>query len=180
VSGDELFNRDELMHGSPTRVRRARALVYLIEGEAARSADQRAAMSLNMPMDGGMTLSMLMSDDEELMRRRLPGEADAAFVESFRNARRSTAGPSVRSLNNTTHAWSVLVPEDPALRAEVLHQLSLRQVLPRNRARSIAKVFGVDDPAFAATYQRIVGSDVSTAFGDDVGLLSKLRARLGR
>jgi hypothetical protein len=83
-------------------------------------------------------------------------------------------------LNNTTHAWKPLIPEDASLRAEVLHQLSLRHGLARNKSRSIAKAFGADDPAFAATYQRIVGADLSTAFGDDVGWLSKVTARFRR
>lgn len=180
MTGDELFNRDEVLHGSVSRVRRARALVYLIEAEAARTADKNAVLTLATPMDGGITLAMLSSSDEELMRRQLPGEADEAFVESFRNARRPSSDPAVRTLERTTHAWKVLVPTDVPLRCEVLHQLSLRHELPRNKTRSIAKAFGTDADGFADTYRQTVGESVDTVFGPDAGVLAKLKSRFAR
>ena len=180
MSGDELFSRDEVVSGSLSRVRRARALLYLIESEASRTADKNAVLTMVTPMAGGVTMSMLVAGDDELMRRQLPGEADAAFVESFRNARRPSSDPTVRTLDRTTNAWKMLVPADLPLRCELLHQMSLRHELPRNRTRSIAKVFEADTPEFAAAYRKTVGEDVETVFGPDVGLLAGLKARFGR
>ena len=176
---DDMFSRDEVQGGSLGRVRRARALVYLIEQEATRSRDRQVALTSSAMPDSGLSLMSVTEADPELMRRSLPGEADAAFVESFRNARRHADAGRVRSLNHSVAAWKVLVPEQLELRAEVLHQLSLRHALPVNRCTSLASAFGVGTPEFDGAYLAVTGEPVSTAFSAPTGLLASLRSRFG-
>ncbi|MFZ9629109.1 MAG: hypothetical protein ACO3C1_07125 [Ilumatobacteraceae bacterium] len=176
---DDMFSRDEVQGGSVGRVRRARALVYLIEQEATRSRDRKVALTSSAMPDAGLTLSSVTEADPELMRRSLPGEADAAFIESFRNARRHAHAGRVRSLDANVASWKVLVPEDIELRAEVLHQLSIRHGLPVNRTRSLASAFGVGTAEFDAAYLRVTGSPVASAFSAPTGVLAALRARFG-
>jgi hypothetical protein len=71
----------------------------------------------------------------------------------------------------------VLVPEDPALRAEVLHQMSVRHELPVNRAKRLAKVFGVGTAEFDGAYRSTVGADVETVFGPATGIFARFRSK---
>lgn len=159
-------------------MRRARALLYLIEQESARTVQKRSNnMAISMaPIEAGMFVALL-EDDPETMRRSLPGEADAAFIESFRNARRTAAPAHSRGLASTAPEWKVLLPDNLGLRAEVLHQMSLRHELPANKAKPIMKVFGVGTTEFDEAYLKQIGSDVSTAFAADAGWLASLRRR---
>ncbi|MFM7685030.1 MAG: hypothetical protein ACKPDI_03775 [Actinomycetota bacterium] len=168
MTEDGLFSRDEILGGGFSRVRRARAVVFLIEQEARRVRDQRAALATSSP-EAGMMLSALVSADPETMRGSLPGEGDDAFIESFRNARRAGSGPLARALANTVDAWKVLLPDDLALRAEVLHQMGQRHALPRNRVEHLATTFGVGTPDFDAAYQRVASESVDTAFAAPMG-----------
>ena len=173
---DELFSREEIQGGGLSRPRRARSLLYLIEQEAQRVKDRRAAMVTAAP-EAGVMLNLLWNADGELLRRDLPGEADAAFIESFRNARRNTAGAETRALDSTASSWKVLLPDELPLRAQVLHQMSLRHDLPRNKAKHIATAFGVGTAAFDEAYQTAVGKPVDTAFSEEQGLFASLRGK---
>ena len=51
---DELFSREEIQGGGLSRPRRARSLLYLIEQEAQRVKDRRAAMVTAAPEAGVM------------------------------------------------------------------------------------------------------------------------------
>jgi hypothetical protein len=172
-----MFSKDEVRSGALGRVRRARALVYLIEQEAVRSRDRRVALASSAMPETSLALMTMVEADPELMRRDLPGEADAAFVESFRNARRHASNGPVRSIEANSSHWAVLIPENLELRAEVLHQLALRHEMPVNKSTSIARTFGVGTPDFDAAYLAVTGSPVDTAFSAPTGLLARLRSR---
>jgi hypothetical protein len=174
VSDDELFSREEILSGGFSRVRRARALLYLIEQEADRVAAKRANITA-ASMDASFGFVML--GDEQTMRGDLPGEKDAAFIESFRNARRHAYPATVKALASNAYAWKVLLPDDLALRAEVLHQMALRHEMPANKSKPIATTFGVGTPEFDDAYRTTVGDEVSTAFAPDTGLLASWKRR---
>jgi hypothetical protein len=176
---DELFSREEVMAGGTWRTRRARALLYLIEQEASRLVQKRSNnMAISMaPMESAGMVAAMLDNDPETMRRRLPGESDAAYIESFRNARRNASPAQARGLAETASSWKVLLPDNLGLSAEVLHQMSLRHALPANRAKPIMKVFGVGTPEFDQAYLSQVGSEVGTAFAPDAGWLAGLRRR---
>ena len=156
---------------------RARALLYLIEQEAQRQSDQRAIVATAAPEAGSM-LAAIYTADPETMRSPLPGEADEAFLESFRNARRASMGADTRGLCQSIDDWKVLLPDDQLLRAEVLHQMSIRHQLPANRTQALAAAFGVGNAKFDTAYQTVAGKPASSAFGANVGLIGWWR--LGR
>ncbi len=176
MSDDGLFSREEIQQGGLSRVRRARALLYLIEQEARRIRDQRAVLATSAP-EAGLLLSALHSADPETMRRSLPGEADDAFIESFRNARRAATGPEVRALAGTVDNWKVLLPADLSLRAEVLHQMASRYAMPSNRVSQLAEAFGVGTAEFDAEYQKVAGQPVASAFSAPVSWFAWWSAR---
>jgi hypothetical protein len=175
---DELFTRDEIQSGGVSRVRRARALVYLIEQESSRSRDRQSIIIASAASTASMSMvDSILTGDLETMRGGLPGEQDAAFVESFRNARRVTSPAQFKALAAHVDNWKVLVPNNVQLRAELLHQLSLRHSLASNKATGIAKVFGVGTPEFDAAYLAVTGSDVSTAFTESTGFFSRFKRK---
>jgi hypothetical protein len=182
VDDDELFSRQEVLGGGLSRVRRARALLYLIEQEAARISDKRATITATatLPIEAGLSFNALAFGDAETMREALPGEQDEAFIQSFRNARRGAPSAHSKVLAATTSAWKVLVPEDVELRAEVLHQMTLRHALPRNKSESIRKAFGVGTPEFDQAYSATVGESVDSVWGEDAGVMASLRRRFGK
>lgn len=173
---DELFTRDEVQSGSVSRIRRARALVFLIEQEAARMSDRQSLMiaSAHSP-DAGSLYDVIATGDIEIMRGGLPGESDEAFIQSFRNARRHTSRTGFKTIANRVDSWKVLIPENLSLRAELLHQLSLRYSLVRTKSKAIMKAFGVGTPEFDAAYLAVAGSDVSTAFTEPTGFFSRFK-----
>ncbi len=175
---DELFTRDEVQSGGVSRVRRARALVYLIEQESSRSRDRQTIIIASAASTASMSMvDSILTGDLETMRGGLPGEQDAAFVESFRNARRITNPAQFKSLATHVGNWKVLVPDNLPLRAELLHQLSLRHSLAINKSKGIAAAFGVGTPEFDAAYQTVTGSDVSTAFTEPAGLFARFKRK---
>lgn len=182
MDDNELFSREEVLGGGLSRVRRARALLYLIEQEAARISDKRATITATatLPIEAGLSFNALAFGDAETMREALPGEQDEAFIQSFRNARRNAAAAHSKVLASTASAWKVLVPDDVVLRAEVLHQMTLRHSLPRNKSESIAKAFGVGTAEFDTAYLDSVGEPVDTVWGEDAGMMASLRRRFGK
>lgn len=175
---DELFTRDEVQSGGVSRIRRARALVFLIEQESSRSRDRQTIIIASAASPDSVTMvDSILTGDLETMRGGLPGEQDAAFIESFRNARRVTSPAAFKALASHVGNWKVLIPDNLPLRAELLHQLSLRHSLAINKSKAIAAAFGVGTPEFDQEYLDVTGSDVSTAFTEPTGLFARFKRK---
>jgi len=184
ADGGDLFSRDEILGGRSAANadnRRARSVVYLIEQEAQRSGDMATGMAAAgsaAAAMGGATIDLESLLDAEARRGELPGEADEAFVESFRAARRGTSGPNLRRLNKQAKAWRMLVPQRADLRARVLDMLSQRYELTTRNASAILANLGADDPGFAETFARVAGRPLDEAVRPaSGGLLGRLRRR---
>jgi hypothetical protein len=182
-SGD-LFSRDEILaggSGAGRDTRRARAIVYLIEQEAQRAGDRQAGITAAGAAASAMAGSPLRLDDlldAEAQRGDLPGEADEAYLESFRAARRHASSPELRRLEREADHWAPLVPERTDLRARVLDLLAQRYELTTRNARRILATFGAADPAFADTFARTCGRSLDEAVPTPPGgLLSRFRRR---
>lgn len=176
---DAMFSRDEILGGALSRVRRARACLYLIEQEASRQRERRwrvMTVATAAPEFGPIGLEFILGDDET-MRGPLPGEADTAYVESFRNARRTASPVDARTLNRTVDSWQVLVPSDVPLRAEVLHQMSIRHELPANHCRQILTAFGVGSTEFDAAFESVADRPVASITGPSSSRFGWLRRR---
>lgn len=177
---DELFTRDEILGGGLGRGRRARALLVLIEQEASRAADRaRYATALASPEALAMA-DVIVKADPEVMRGPLPGEAGAAYVESFRSLRRHAHAPEIKEIERSTDTWRVLLPEDVKLRAAVFHELAQKYELIRARIPKVCSAFGVDDPAFATAYEKTARRSLDETFVADHGAGARLRKLFGR
>lgn len=181
TADDGLFSREEVLSGAASAgdVRRARAVVYLIEQEATRAADRRRAISATaMTIDRGAFLSIDQILDPEALRGPLPGEADEAYIESFRAARRESTDAGLKLIERHTEDWLPLVPPRLDLRARTFDLLSRRYDLDRRRCSRLCAAFGVDDPAFAAAYERVARRPLDEAFvASKGGFLGRLRRR---
>jgi len=180
----DLFSRDEILgggSGAGRDTRRARAIVYLIEQEAQRSADRQQGLAAAGAAASAMAGSPLRLDellDPEARRGELPGEADEAYIESFRAARRHAASPELKRLDRQAEHWAPLVPERADLRARVLDLLAQRYELTTRNAHRVLAALGADDPAFAEVYARTCGRPLDEAVPTPSGgLLSRFRRR---
>ena len=178
----DLFSRDEILgggSGAGRDTRRARAIVYLIEQEAQRSGDRQTGIAAAGAAASAMAGSPLRLDDlldPEAQRGELPGEADEAFIESFRAARRHAASPELKRLERQADQWAALVPERADLRARVLDLLAQRYELTTRNARRLLAAFGAGDPGFAETFARTCGRTLDEAVPTPSGgLLSRFR-----
>lgn len=184
MTDDGLFSRDEVLSGASGAagdVRRARAIVFLIEQEAQRSADRRqglAAAGAAASAMAGMPIDLDDLLDDEARRGALPGEADEAFIQSFRAARRGAASPELRRLAQQSDAWTSLVPDRPALRARVLDLLCQRYELTARNAKRILVAFRVDEDGFTEAFARTCGRTLDEAVPQvQGGLLGRFRRR---
>lgn len=181
TADDGLFSRDEVLSGAASAgdVRRARAVLYLIEQEATRVADRRRAMSATaMAVDRGAFMSLDQLLDPEALRGPLPGEADEAYIASFRAARRQSSDAGLKLIERHAEDWAPLVPTRLDLRARTFDLLSHRYDLDRRRCSRLCAAFGVDAPAFAATYERVARRPLDDAFLESKGrFLGRFRRR---
>lgn len=179
MSDDGLFSREEILSGGASAgdVRRARALVFLIEQESQRANDlQRAVTAAAVAGNQSAFLSIDQILDPEALRGSLPGETDEAFVASFRAARRSATNPQIKLIERHVQDWSTLVPERVDLRARTFDLLCQRYEVDRKRHRRTCAAFGVDDPAFAQVFARVAQRPLDEACpAGKGGLLSRLR-----
>ncbi len=179
MSDDGLFSREEILSGGASAgdVRRARSLVYLIEQESQRSSDRQKAITasaMSATQSAYMSLEHIL--DAEALRGSLPGEADEAFVESFRAARREAGSPQLKLIERHVSDWSMLVPPRVDLRARTFDLLCQRYEIDRKRCRRICEAFGIDDPQFAETFARVAQRPLDEACpAGKGGLLSRLR-----
>jgi hypothetical protein len=181
MADDELFSRDEVLaggSGAARDTRRARAVLYLIEQEAQRSGDRRKGLAAAATAASAMAGSPVNLEDlldAEARRGALPGEADDAWLESFRAARRGADHPDMRRLNQQADAWAALVPERLDLRARVLDQLLARYELTTRSGKRVLAAFGADDPDFAAAFARLAGRSLDEAVPKPTGFLSRFK-----
>ena len=179
MSDDGLFSRDEILSGGASSgdVRRARAIVFLIEQESERAHDlQRAVTASAMSANNSAFVSLESILDPEALRGPLPGEADEAFVESFRAARRPATNPTLKRIERQARDWEPLVPQRADLRARSFDLLCQRYEIDRRRCRGICAAFRIDEPGFGDVFARVAGRSLDEACpAGKGGLLSRLR-----
>jgi amino acid permease len=152
---DDLFTRDEVLGGLPAR--RAGALLFLIESRVAHLVDQsRRAADFLAP--------------EELSRER-----DLAFLEAFSMGREPPVTPTIQDIERYAAQWSVLVPDNPGIRAGVAHLLGRKYTFTRQAVPEIRAALGLDGDAVKRAYRRQYGADLDALFAAQVGLRDWLR-----
>jgi hypothetical protein len=163
--------------GAIGRVRRARALVFLIEEEAKRNRDKHKAISLAVSPERQYYIDAIYQADKLLFDGNLPGEKDDAYVASYRNAKRSTSRVTIKNIEAAARAWSVLVPEELSLRAEVLHQLSKKYELFESKTKSISRIFGAGTREFDEAFLQTLGFPVTEIFKTKKGFFQQVFRR---
>ena len=149
--------------------RRAQALVFLIEQEAARTQDVRDATVLTaLPGDVPVDLTSLLDDTA----RSLPTPTgdplgDIAEVEL---ARRSTEDVNGKVLERTAAIWAPLVPESPQIRAQTLALLLQRHDIVQSASPHLREALGADDPSVQAAFEALGQGSLASHYAEPSGL----------
>jgi amino acid permease len=135
VTDDNLFTREEIMAGLPAR--RASTLLFLIESRTAYLvAHSRQAM-------------------ERFLTAETAEERDLAFLEAFALGRDPPLRPTIQNLERYAPQWAPLVPENPRVRAAVVHLLGQKYTFTYQAVPSIRAALGLDEDAVQEAYRHL-------------------------
>lgn len=158
--------------------RRAQALVFLIEEEAARTRDVRDATVLTgMPGDVPVDLSSLL--DETAMNLPAPVGDDLANLGGYALARRPNSEIDGRTLERTASVWAPLVPDNAHLQAQTLLLLLQRHAVVASSSPRFREALGADTPAVREAFESLGQGPLSTHYAEPRGL-QKLVAKFRR
>ncbi len=138
------FTRQEVLGGLP--LRRAQALVYLIESLTARAvARSRHAMEL------------------------YPTEADAgepreSFVEAFNSGRDPPRRPKIQEIERHASVWAPQMPADPRLRAAVAHLLGAKYRFTYQAVPGVRAALGLDQDAVKRAHRQLGGTPIEVVY----------------
>ena len=123
--------------------RRAQALVFLIEQEAARTRDVRDATVLTaLPGDVPVDLSSLL--DSTALDLPTPTGDALHDIGSYGLSRRPTDEVNGKVLERTAPVWGPLVPENTHLRAQALLMLLTRHRIVASASPRFREALGAD------------------------------------
>src|SRR5262249_20738929 len=121
---DSPFTRHEALGGLP--VRRAQALLFLIESLTARAAARSRQ---------AMELSPIQAEAQA---------QDLAFLESFSAGRAPTRPPRIQDIERHAGDWAAQIPSDPRLRAATAHLLGAKYRFSYDAVPGIRAALGLD------------------------------------
>jgi len=148
--------------------RRAQALVYLIESEAARTRDVRDATVLTaLPGDVPVDLSSLL--DRTALDLPTPTGDALHDIAGYGLARRPTDEVNAKVLERTAPVWAPLVPEIPALRAQALLMLLERHAVVASACPRFRDALGADDPQVAAAFESLGQGSIESHYAEPSG-----------
>jgi amino acid permease len=163
IAADQLFTREEALAGLPAR--QASTLLFLIESRTAQMAAQARR-----------TMERFLTEDAAR-------ERDLAFFEAFSQARQPPLRPTIQDLERYAPRWSVLVPENPRLRAAIARALGRKYALAHRATPRIRAALTLDSEAVQQAYRRLYGEPLQTIYTARPALPDRLRwaaAALGR
>ena len=159
-------------------MRRARALVFLIEREAARTRDVRDASVLTaMPGDVPVDLSSLI--DATAMDLPTPTGDSLHDLAEYGLARRPEDEVNGKALERAAPVWAPLVPDNSRLRAQVLLLLLQRHTIVAASSPRLREALGADDPSVVAAFAQLGHGDLATHYAEPSGI-QKLFAKFRR
>ncbi|MFL5675615.1 MAG: hypothetical protein ACJ779_11450 [Chloroflexota bacterium] len=151
-----IFTRADITAGMPAR--RASTLLYAIEARTALLASRaRRAMA-------------------RFETERTAAETEGQFLSALAGGRSLPLRPTIQDLDRHADRWASLVPEDPALRAEILRRIVEKYGLPV-QARGLRAALGADDPVVDEAYRQRTGVEVSAAGVAPLPFRERLRWR---
>ncbi|NEP00115.1 MAG: APC family permease [Symploca sp. SIO2E9] len=153
MSTDKLISREEVLAGLPAR--RANTLLFLIESRTAHIAAQSR-----------LEFSLTDSAAEE---------RDLAFLEAFALGQTPPLRPTIQHLERYAYQWQSLVPENPRLKAALLHTLSQKYNFTSKAVPNIHAVLGLAQKDVQQTYRKLYHRGLSNAFTPRLSLTEQIR-----
>ena len=98
-----------------------------------------------------------------------------AFLTAIAEGRTTLPPPTIQELERFAPHWAILAPENPEIRATVIHLLGQKYALPANAIPGIEGAFGLDNPVVQQAYQRLYNQPISTIFAPQVTPRQQLR-----
>jgi hypothetical protein len=145
--------------------KRAQAVVFLIEQEAARTRDVRDATTLTaMPGDVPIDLSSLLDDTARDLET--PTGDALHDLSEFRLAKRPTDEVNAKVLERTAAVWAPLVPDNPLLRAQILLVLLKRYAIVAVASSHLRSALGADDPEVKAAFETLGQGSLESHYAD--------------
>ncbi len=151
MSLDELISKEEILAGMPAK--RTKTLLFLIEKQTALlAARSRVDFSLT---DGGQS------------------DRDLAFLQAFALDDRKTLPPTIQQLERFAPQWSILVPQNPQLKAGLLRALAEKYRFTESIVPNIRQALGCEQLAVRQAYDRLYQQPLVTAFKSQISLVDK-------
>lgn len=152
MSFDELISRQDLLAGLPAK--RTNTLLFLIERQTTRLAAQsRVEFSL--------------TDSAERDR-------ELAFLEAFAVGKAPALRPTIQNLERFAPQWSVLVPNNPTLKAALLNALCQKYNFTKQLVPNIRAALNCDQLLVEQAYQRLYQKPIAVAFSSQISLKERL------
>jgi amino acid permease len=138
-----MFSREELLGGMPSR--RARTLLFAIEGQTARQAERtRKAMV-------------------KYLTERAQEERERVFLSALADARDQIAVTS-QDLERYAPEWASLVPDDAETVAALAAAVGEKYDFRRQDARALTEALRLEEPDVRAAFERQQGQPVESMF----------------
>ena len=153
------LTREEALGGLP--VRRAQALLFLIESLTARAAARsRQAMEL-YPIEAEAQ------------------EQESAFLESFSAGRQPTRPPRIQEIERHAGDWAAQIPSDPRLRAATAHLLGAKYRFSYEAVPGIRAALGLDQDVVKQAHRRLRGGPLEAIYETRTSPIDRARWVLG-
>ncbi|MCB0123902.1 MAG: hypothetical protein KDE58_16725, partial [Caldilineaceae bacterium] len=76
--------------------------------------------------------------------------------------------PAIQEIEHYAAQWAMLVPENPAIRATLVHLLGQRYALVAAQTPATCRAVGIETPEVQEAYQRLYGQPLATVFAPTV------------
>lgn len=152
-SNDELISREEVLAGLPAR--RANTLLFLIESRTAQIVGQ--------------------SQIEFSLTEQTASERDLAFLEAFALGNAPPIRPTIQHLERYASQWASLVPQNPKLKAAIVHALSQKYTFTYQKVPNIRATLGLDEKPVQIAYSRLYRTHLLSRFATKVSLREQWR-----
>ena len=159
MSDTGLISRKELFGGGfrGGDKRRATAALSLIQASAAHAALKRHSVNTPIMTEGAFK------------------ERSRAYLSAFAEGAKKSARVSIQELERSAPDWSLLVPENPAIRAELARLIAQQYRFIRRRIPHMAMALGLDDPAVQSAFKASSGQSLATIYQDSLQPTEHLR-----
>lgn len=123
----------------------------------------------------------LMSESRQAASRQFSFKPYTAsnqlYLSAMAQGRNLAITPTVHDLEKYAIQWSVLVPENPTVRAAVAHLLGQRRRFTRQVAPELSRALGLDSSAVQHAYQALYNQPLTTIYATRLGFGERLRWR---